>query len=295
MKDLSQLLTPLPFPAALERVCRSFAQQPDCQTCGASAIRHGLLLGGLTIPTAALESVLGIRENQGTAPATLRACLVKFGLEVRAVRKTTRRRTEAFLDGLRPAFEQGAFLVPCIFRAEHWVCVGAWENGRVGVVDSFFDGRGGPHAHRSPRLGFFSLRVEEFDALDWDHHVMLVTPGVWHSQYRAWLSARSALLRTDVRGARGMTLVQAIRQGAHQYLDDAESRYARLELHLGRGTTLSVASDDPGGDAVGVEALGHGAGEVVVVRRLGGLVEGRPAVPELVMRSSALRAGQLAG
>src|SRR5262249_19091629 len=52
MKDLSQLLTPLAFPAALERVRRSFARQPDRQTCGASAIRHGLLFGGLTIPTA---------------------------------------------------------------------------------------------------------------------------------------------------------------------------------------------------------------------------------------------------
>src|SRR5205823_13908936 len=66
VKDLSQLLTALPFPTALDRVRRSFARQPDCQTCGASAIRHGLLLGGLTIPTAALEAVLSIRENQGT-------------------------------------------------------------------------------------------------------------------------------------------------------------------------------------------------------------------------------------
>ena len=47
MKDLSQLLTPLAFPADLDRARRSFARQPDCQTCGASAIRHGLLLGGV--------------------------------------------------------------------------------------------------------------------------------------------------------------------------------------------------------------------------------------------------------
>src|SRR5437764_8372636 len=90
MEDLSQLLAPLSFPSSLERVRRSFARQPDCQTCGASAIRHGLLLGGLTIPTAALESVLGIRANEGTAPAILRACLVRLGLEVRPIRRPAR-------------------------------------------------------------------------------------------------------------------------------------------------------------------------------------------------------------
>ena len=75
MNDLSQLLTAQPFPTALDRVRRSFARQPDCQTCGAAAIRHGLLLGGLTIPTATLEAILGIRDHEGTSPLALRTCL----------------------------------------------------------------------------------------------------------------------------------------------------------------------------------------------------------------------------
>jgi hypothetical protein len=297
VKDLSQLLTALPFPTALDRVRRSFARQPDCQTCGAAAIRHGLLLGGLTIPTAALEAVLSIRENQGTAPATLRACLVRLGLEVRLVRKPGRRRTADFLDSLRPAFEQGAFLVPCILGAAHWVCIGAWQFGRVALVDSFFDGSGGAAPHLSPRLGFFNLSADEFDALDWEHHVMLVRPGVWQAQYLTWHPARPALLRMNARqpGGRGVTLVQAIRQGAHQHLDDAESIYKRLELRLARDASVAIEADDPGGNAVGVESLGSGANEVVVVRRLGGLLDGRPGVAEVVLRAAALRAGQLAG
>ncbi len=297
MQDLSQLLRMHPFPTALDRVRRSFARQPDRQTCGAAAIRHGLLLGGLTLPTAALEAVLNIRENEGTPPGVLRACLERLGLSARQVRKPARQSTGAFLDTLSREFAQGAFLLPCILGAEHWVCVGAWRDNRVGLVDSFFDGRRGtPYADLSPGLGFFSLAEEEFDALDWQHHVTLVQPGLWRSQYEAWLPARPALLRMNVRldDQGGTTLVQALRTGAHQYLDDAESRYDRLAVYLREGLQVWVEASDPGGDAVGVEMLGRGPGEVLVVRRLGGLLEGRPAVPELVLRASAVHAGHLA-
>jgi hypothetical protein len=296
MRDLSQLLTAHPFPTALDRIRRSFARQPDRQTCGASAIRHGLLLGGLTIPTATLEAVLNIREHQGTSPATLRACLDRLGLEVRPVRRSARQSTHAFLDGLRPAFEQGAFLIPCILNGEHWVCIGAWQDGRVGMVDSFFHSNRGPYADLSGGLGFFSLSGEELDELDWDHHITLVLPGLWRCQYEAWLLARPALLRLNVHPDRdsGPTLLQAIRTGAHQYLDDAEYNYERLDLHLSHGQSVGVRASDPGGDAVGLETVGQGPAEVLVVRRLGGLIEGRGAVPEVVLRAGAVRAGQLA-
>ena len=296
MKDLSQLLTAQPFPTALYRVRRAFARQPDRQTCGAAAIRHGLLLGGLTIPTAALEAVLNIRENQGTSPAILRACLERLGLEARAVRKPMRQTTAAFLDGLRPAFEQGAFLVPCIFGAEHWVCVGAWHQGRIDFVDSFFDRSARAHGDLSPGLGFFSLSAREFDELDWQHHVTLVLPGAWRRQYEPWLPARSALLRSNACPGKGdgPTLLRAIRTAAHQYLDDADCSCDRLELHLASGPKVTIRASDPGGDAVGLETVGQGAGEVLVVRRLGGLLEGRPAVPELVLRAASILAGQLA-
>jgi hypothetical protein len=241
--------------------------------------------------------VLNIRENQGTSPAVLRACLDRLGLEVRQVRKPARQSTAAFLDRLRPAFDQGAFLVPCIFAAEHWVCVGAWHMGRVAVVDSFFDSRRGLYADLSPGLGFFSLSPQEFDELDWQHHVTLVLPGVWRSQYEAWLLARPALLRQSIGPGNGdgPTLLDAIRTGAHQYLDDADSSYERLQLHLGSGPQVNVRASDPGGDAVGLETVGQGQGEVLVVRRLGGLLQGRPAVPEVVLRAGAVQVGQLAG
>src|SRR5262249_14164155 len=125
----------------------------------------------------------------------------------------------------------------------------------------------------------------EFDSRDWDHFVMLVTPGKWRSQYEAWLPARAALLgQREMR--RGRTLAQAIGDAAHQHLDDHESPYRRLELHLARGTQIRVEAHGPGEDGVGMEPVG----DAVVVRRLG-----RPAAPELVMRAGSLQAGWLAG
>jgi hypothetical protein len=314
MRNLTSLLTAHAFPSALARIRASFARQPDRQTCGASAIRHGLLLGGLTIPTSALEAVLAIRANQGTPPANLLGCLGRLGLEAQIIHKPRRQSTRTFLHRLRGEFLRGAFLLPCIHGAEHWVCLGAWQDGRVAVVDSFFDHwLPSPESGiRSPELGFFSLSPEQLDALDWEHFITLVRPGIWRGQYQAWLAARSALLRIDVRpafvgrGCRGegerekiskkrspMSLVQALRQGAHQYLDDADYSYQRLHLQLHGGQSVSMASGDPGADAVGVETLGRGAEEVVIVRRLGGVLTGKTP-PELVVRSARLGAGYLA-
>src|SRR5262249_35099624 len=70
---------------------------------------------------------------------------------------------------------------------------------------------------------------------------------------------RPSLLRMKARPAsgRGVSFVQAIRQGAHQHLDDAESVYQRLELRLARGTSLAGEAGDPGGGgALGGEAVG---------------------------------------
>jgi hypothetical protein len=299
MLDLSQLLIAHPFPTALARIRQSFARQPDCQTCGAAAIRHGLLLGGLTIPTAPLEAVLRIRAHQGTPPANLLACLNRLGLHARQICKPARQSTAAFFDSLRRDFDEGAYLVPCIHGGEHWVCLGAWQDGRMGMVDSFFDRRQpSPWCDLSPGLGFFSLSPGELDALDWEHFVTLVRPGMWRSQYEAWLLARPALLRMNIRPASPggrLTLSQAIRLGVHQYLDDADYCYQKLELHLRDGLSLRVQADDPGGDAVGVEAVDRGAEEVVIVRRLAEALSGKSAPPELVVRTAAVRAGYLAG
>jgi hypothetical protein len=298
MNDLSQLLTAHPFPSGLDRIRRSFARQPDTQTCGAAAIRHGLLLGGLTIPTATLEAILDIRGNEGTTPRALRACLRRLGMTVRIVRKPVRQATTTFLDRLANEFARGAFLLPCIRGAQHWVCVGAWQDGRVSLVDSFFDRRRPFSAGTPllPGLGFFSLTAEEFDALDWPHFITLVRPGMWEEQYHAWQVARPALLRSHLprqADGRPVTVVQAIRVGAHQFLDDEEYSYRRLHLCLLGGPAVTVRADDPGGDPVGVETVGRDHEELVVMRRLGGFLSGQPAVPELIVRATGLRAGQL--
>jgi hypothetical protein len=295
MLDLSQLLTAHPFPAALERIHRSFARQPDDQTCGAAAIRHGLLLGGLTIPTAILEAVLDIRGHQGTSPGALVACLTRLGFEPVTLHKPARQTTTDFLEEHSSEFAHGAFLLPCIHAGEHWVCVGAWQEGRVGLIDSFFgQTRSSVWPTLSPGLGFFSLSADEFDTLDWAHFITLVRPGRWRSQYEAWLLARAALLRLCLSPSTGpLSLIGAIRVGVHQYLDDDDYCYRGLDLHFASAAAVRIEAADPGGDAIGVETLGKGSEEVVVMRRLGGLVTGRTAPPELVVRASVLGAASL--
>jgi hypothetical protein len=295
MHDLSGLLKAHPFPTALERILCSFARQPDQQTCGASAIRHGLLLGGLTIPASGLEAVLDIRSHEGTSPEVLRTCIGRLGLEAVSL-EPPRHSTSAFLDGLKPEFDHGAFLLPCIYAGGHWVCVGAWLDRRVGLVDSFFGARAAALWPDLPRgLGFFTLAPDELDALDWAHHVTLVRPGRWRAQYRAWLPARPALLRLAPPGAPtgSVSLAQAIRVAVHQYLDDVNCRYRELNLHLPDGAAVAIESADPGDDALGVEVLGRGRDEVVVLRRLAGLAAGRTTPPELVVRTAVLGAAQL--
>ncbi|NBO90973.1 MAG: hypothetical protein EBV06_01445 [Planctomycetia bacterium] len=296
--DLSQLVTTRPYPTSLGQVLRSFARQPDCQTCGASAVRHGLLLGGLSLSTSILEAVLAIRQNEGTSPEAMRACLSQLGLEPKEVRKPKRWSTQAFLNRFADDFAQGAFLIPCILTAEHWVLLGDWNGKRVGLVDSFFDGKPRREWNLSPGLGFFKLSVEELDALDWAHHVTLVRPGRWAKQYRAWLPARSALLRLNgptPTGSVRRTLAQMLRLGVHQFLDDADYAYRSLNLHLPRGAAIHLRADDPGEEPVAMETHGTGAEEVVVMRRLGPVLRPLPAAPEVVLRGGAIDATQLAG
>lgn len=299
MWNLSQLLTVHTFPSGFDRIRRSFARQVDLQTCGAAAIRHGLLLGGLTIPAATLEAVLEIRNNEGTTPVALRTCLRRLGFEPRLLRKKRRESTREFLDGLRSEFARGAFLIPCVRDAEHWVCVGSWQDGRIGMVDSFFERRKpgtDPGKQLVPGLGFFSLSVEEFDSLDWPHFITLVRPGLWERQYRLWQGARLALLRLPLprrADGRQITVVQAIQVGAHQFLDDAEYNYRRLHLCMRDGAALTVRAEDKAGEPVGLETVGTGTDELMIVRRLSGVLSGHPAVPEVVLRAAGLRAGQL--
>jgi hypothetical protein len=293
MHDLSHLLTAHPFPTALGHIHRSFARQPDNQTCGALALRHGLLLGGLVAPAAALEAILDIRTQEGTSPTSLRSCLTLLGFDVQAF-DSPRQPTTEFLDSLRPDFERGAFLLPCVFNGGHWVCVGSWHDGCVGLVDSFFGGREPSLWPDLPRgLGFNTLTASEFDDLDWGHHVTLVRPGTWQSQYQAWLPARPTLLRlhsVEVRST-PMTMPRVLASAVHQHLNDADSRFRSLNLHIASGICLRLSSDDPGANAASVEVVWPD--ETVVIRRLVGLASGHTPPAELVMRGGAVGAARL--
>lgn len=283
MLDLTRLLDQHSYPGALGLILSAFARQPDNQTCGAAAIRHGLLLGGLTIPAASLETLLDIRTHQGTPPHLLRVCMERLGLRVRLLRPDPRQTTTDFLDSLAPQFAAGAFLIPCVRSAEHWVLLGGWREGRAAVVDSFYLRRR-PHEVESPGLSFFNLSAEELDALDWRHHVHLVQPGQWRSQYNEWLSARSTLLRQPAMQPVG--LPGLVRLATQQFLDDGEYAYRRLALQLRDGPTVQVRVDDPGAEALAVQE----EGDALVIRPLAGAIEGLVPPPRLVIRGSSVRA-----
>jgi hypothetical protein len=296
MSDLSSLLMPRTYSAeALALVRDSFAPQPDECTCGAAAPRYGLLLGGLLAPVNLLESLLEIRDNEYTDEPILLDCLSRLGFQAQPLTKRRKQRTAAFLDKLRPELDRGAFLLPCLYGWQHWVCMGAWDGERAWVVDSYhgkdwyWTPRGLP-----PSLGFFGYTEEEFDEQKWRGYVIVVRPGKWTKQYQAWLPARRKLLRMPWKDGQAspMTLESAVAIAAQQYLSHAEYSYRKLGLYLPDGVEVSVTVEDPGEDAVLVGEEGVGEERVLVVRRAKGAPR-RQTPPELVLRAGQLRAAQL--
>ncbi len=199
MSDLSSMLMPRTYSAeALALVRDSFALQPDEQTCGAAALRHGLLLGGLLAPVHLLESLLEIRANGMTHYKTLLKALDCLGFETEPKYRTKpeNKPTAAFLDEFLPDLDRGAFLLPCLYGGMHWVCLGAWDGKRAWVVDSYY----GKDWYWTPRglppsLGFFGYTEQEFDEQDWEGFINVVRPGKWTQQYQTWLPARRGTLR----------------------------------------------------------------------------------------------------
>jgi hypothetical protein len=298
MSDLSSLLMPRTYSAEVLAVFReSFAQQPDDQTCGAAALRHGLLLGGLLAPVNLLESLLEIRANGLTYYKTLLKALDCLGFETEPEPRTKpkSKQTAAFLDDLRQELDQGAFLLPCLYGGRHWVCLGAWDGERAWVVDSYY----GKDWYWTPRglppsLGFFGYTEQEFDDQNWEGCINVVRPGKWTKQYHAWLPARRALLRMPANDGQAspMTVESAVAIAAQQYLSHGEYSYRELGLYLPDGVEVSVKVEDPGEDAVLVGEEGVGEERVLVVRRAKGALR-RQTPPELVLRAGQLHAAQL--
>lgn len=293
MSDLSSLLMQRTYsPEALVQIHDAFAPQPDQRTCGAAAVRHGLLLGGLLVPVTLLESLLEIRAEAGLHYEILLTGLNRLGFNARRIKKRTKQSTAAFLDQLRPELEQSAFLLADLYGECHWVCLGAWDGERAWVVDSYH-GRNWPQAP-TPSLGFFDYTEQEFDEQEWGNCITVVRPGIWANQYQAWLPARRALLRMPVQGggANPVTTEAAVEIAAGQYLNDAEYFYRELVLYLPGGVDVTVKVEDPGEDAVLLRADGVGEGQVLVFRRASGMLT-QQTPPELVIRAGQLWAVQL--
>jgi hypothetical protein len=311
MSDLSSLLMPRTYPEAFGLIYNSFAPQPDLQTCGAAALRHGLLLGGLMAPVGLLGSLLEIRKNNKTDYRTLLEALRRLGFEVEKQCRSKRKgqSTAAFLNDLREELDKGAFLLPCRNGGNHWVCMGAWDGQRAGVIDSCYGHDGS--------LNIAGYTEQEFDATDWQGYINVVRPGRWRQEYQYWLPARRALLRMPV-NADLTSMEAAVAVAAQQYLNDAEYSYHKsgLRLYLRGGVKVPVQVKDPGKDAfvVGEEVVGED--RILVFRRASGMLTGQtPAArvrrrrrrrsspvqgtltgqtpPELVVRAGLLRAAWL--
>jgi hypothetical protein len=283
MCDLAHVLWPRNYPEAFAQVRDSFAPQPDHQTCGAAALRHGLLLGGLMAPVGLLGSLLEIRDNEGTDDKRLLKLLERLGFHVEPKCRTKRKEqsTAAFLDGLCEEFEQAAFLLPCRNGGHHWLCLGAWDRQRAWVIDSCYGYEG--------RLDISGYTEREFDDTEWQGYINVVWPGRWADQYRAWRPARPALLRMK-RKDDPASMEAAVQIAAVQYLNEADYSYRELGLYLPGGVTVKVK--DRRGDAVLVGEEGVGEDRVLVFRRASGMLTGQTP-PELVLRAGLLRAAQM--
>jgi hypothetical protein len=247
MSDLHAMLSPCTYPFDVPRVSEAFAVQRDGQTCGAAAIRHGLLLGGLMIPETALEAILQIREGAGTSPPRLRDCLRRLGFEVVPLRKAPRQPTHKLFGELEQEFQRGGFLITCIQNAAHWVTIGDWHQETIALIDSCHT-RFGRIGKQLPRLSFAHLRPADFDRLDWRWYTTLVRPGYWQRQYNAWLPARGELLRRE-KLPREVSLSKLLSHAIHQQLDDGKCPLRRIRLCAGSLDRM-VEVNDPGREAL---------------------------------------------
>ena len=221
MNDVSHLLRPRAYPHALGEIGAAFEEQPNGYTCGPAALRHGLLLGGLSAPVDLLASLFENSRKHGlTASPEMLKALRGLGFDAEPkVKKPKNKPTADFLNELLPELEQGAFLLPCVMGWWHWVCLGWWDGERAWVVDSAFGTWAPPWDALC--LGFFGYTAEQFDDQEWWDYVIVVRPGKWVDQYKAWLPARPVLLRmAEKDGLSHPATVDAAVAGiaAHQYL-----------------------------------------------------------------------------
>lgn len=97
MQHLPDQIRQHPYPAALDHIAQEFGPQLDEVSCGPAAVHHGLLLGGLTIPKAALQAIFRTYPKPGPDaygyldPVRLKAGLEDLGLMPEWVELKSRR------------------------------------------------------------------------------------------------------------------------------------------------------------------------------------------------------------
>ena len=152
MQHLPDQIRQHPYPHNLSHIAQEFGPQLDEVSCGAAAVHHGLLLGGLTIPKAALQAIFRTYPDPGPDAYDyidkkhLKAGLEDLGFKPERVECKSRESTHQFLERLGQGMEGGTFVIACVYLWEgsgglesHWITVGRWKDGRIRVVDSAWD------------------------------------------------------------------------------------------------------------------------------------------------------------
>jgi hypothetical protein len=276
-----------PYPRDLAHIAQEFGPQLT-DGCGAAVVHHGLLLGGLTIPKAALHAMFGIYPDGPNADGidgdTLSARLRDLGFEPDFLEKPSGESTRRFLERLGQEMERGAFVLACIQEGMHWITLGLWQDGRIRAVDSAWN------------LLMYNLTPAAFDRCDWEDCVRLVRPGIWQKHYEEWLPGRDRLLRLPRHPLEASaTAAQRLLVAAHA-LNDDRCAYEQLEFCLSEKCSMAVEVRDPRRQAIAVSTptANEQDGLVVVVRRLAQSdPPDQPGPPERIFRVSALRGWQL--
>ena len=231
---------PHKYPDDLNKIKLSLSEQPDHCTCGPAGVFNGLLLGGMISSISFWASIFKTHPEDRTSGDTLQEVLNSepFGFEVSLAEKRSGELTKSFLSRMGDAIsETGAFVLPCIYGGDHWVCGGLWKDGKLWTIDSYGEGI---------NLEFNKYGPDEFDDLDWEDCVRLVRPGKWREQFLQWMPAREALLTRSSVFATRKGLFDSLNT-ALVMLQDGNYSYERLNLRLSKGTTLKV--DYKEGDA----------------------------------------------
>jgi hypothetical protein len=243
-------------------------------------VRHGLLLGGLSVPEGVLQAIFRTHPY-GIDGDSLSDRLHDLGLDPEYVElKRSRESLHQFWERLGHEMDRGAFVLACVDDAMHWITLGKWHNGRIRVVDSY---------GWEWELRMRSLTPKMFDDLKWQDCVRLVRPGIWQKNYENWRGGRDRLLRL----AASAPMVQRLQEAAH-VLNDERYAYDRLEFHLSGKSRMVVEVQEPGTQAVSVSTPADGSeGQMVVVRSLAESEPGDPGPPELIFRFPLLCGWQL--